>query len=80
MSKTKMPEEVYSKVRQKAEYFHHVFNTPEGKQVLAALEEEFEGRPLAVCDNPNLTFHRLGGRDLLVFIKQMVATYEVLND
>ena len=47
------------------------FNTPAGKKVLRAMEEEFDGVEIRQ-DSPHDTYYRLGQRDVVVYIKQML--------
>lgn len=69
-------QQAFDNLKKNAVDFHDTFSSPEGQRVIKHLENEFEKKGLANVDNPNETFYRLGGRDLLVYIKQMVETHE----
>jgi len=59
----------------KAAKFHDLFNTPNGKEILAALEHEFE--PTAIfSDNPHRTSYNAGRRDVVQYIKEMMRVHD----
>lgn len=60
-----------SELSRKAHTFRMVFNSDEGKQVMAALEAEAEPEQL-FHENPHKTAYNCGKRDLLIFIKQIL--------
>ena len=59
------------KVLRKSMAFAQVFSTPAGKEVLEALTEEFDGDELRQ-NNPHDTYYRLGQRDVVKYIEQML--------
>lgn len=52
-----------------------MFSTPEGKEVLKHLEQEFDADILFERD-PNVTAYNLGRRDVVVYIRQMLRYLE----
>lgn len=51
--------------------FRQVFNSEDGKKVLAVLEAEAEPEVL-FDENPHKTAYNCGRRDLLIYIKQLL--------
>lgn len=66
-------------VRKKSKAFAAVFNCPDGATVLDALENEFNGSELRGTD-PHNTYYNLGRRDVVTYIKQMIAYSERKNE
>ena len=73
-------EEALKKLGAKASLFKEVFKTPEGERALKALEDEFITGNLTDLDNPNVTYWKLGGRDVVVYIRQLIESDERLNN
>lgn len=65
-------DEVKRKLMIKAGLVHKVFSSPDGKQVFEFLKEQFDSGELFSPDNPNLTNYRLGARDVVVYIQQLI--------
>jgi hypothetical protein len=59
--------------------FQSVFKTPGGKEVLKALEDEFDAMDIR-DDNPHNTYYKLGQRDVVVYIKQMLEAAENIDE
>ena len=51
--------------------FRDVFNTPGGKEVLAALDAELN-HPNIVGADPHMTYYKLGQRDIVMYIHEML--------
>jgi DNA-directed RNA polymerase alpha subunit len=64
-------EKAKQELSRKAHMFRQVFNTDEGKKVLAVMEQEAEPDQM-FSDNPHRTSYNCGKRDMLVYIKQML--------
>lgn len=62
-------------LRKKAISVHSLLTSPEGKGLMKALEEEFDGVSLK-ADNPYETYYRLGQRDVVMYLKQLVSYVE----
>lgn len=71
-------EEVEKATRAKADRFAAVFGSPEGQRVLKELEQEFDGDELRGVA-PHDTYFKIGQRDVVVYIKQMIR-YSERND
>ena len=56
--------------------FHKLFTSPIGKKVLEYLEDEFDNEKLFVAGVPDHTGYNLGGRDVIVYIRQMIRLKE----
>jgi len=67
----KNSDEKFEKLRKKSQHFVTVFNTPDGKQVLEALEAEFDGTDI-MAETSEKTAYNLGRRDVVVYIRQML--------
>lgn len=66
-------------LKAKSKYFHQVFRSSQGKQVLEALEKEFDHENIKSGD-PHETYYRLGQRDVVVYIRQLIEHSEKQND
>lgn len=66
----------FANIKAKAIRFSSLFNNAEGQAVLRDLEDEFENVQLADINNVNATYFKLGGRDLLQYIKQLIQAGE----
>lgn len=64
--------EAKEKIARKASIFKQVFNTPDGKEVLAALDKEFNAADIFQKGHPDATAYNLGRRDVIVYIKQLL--------
>jgi len=59
--------------------FSHIFTTPDGKEVLEKLKEEFD--PVAICaTNSHETVVRAAQRDVIKYIETMVNLREVTEN
>ena len=64
-------EKARERLNLKSAEFTKTFTSPAGKKVLEALEEEFDGVDLRQS-TPHDTYYKLGQRDVVVYIKQML--------
>lgn len=71
--------EVREKLILKTKKFRRVFGGGEGKAILEALEEGFDHDEIKSSD-PHETYYRLGQRDVVVYIKQMIKASEKNDD
>lgn len=71
-------EELRAEMAKSAADYHELFTSPTGQRVIKDLEKRWD-QELADFSNPNVTYWRLGARDLLVSIKQMIKIHEKLN-
>ena len=71
--------EVEEAVKRKSRDFSALFSTPEGQRVLKCLDEEFNGAELRAKD-PHNTYYNLGRRDVVTYIRQMIAYSERGNN
>lgn len=67
----KKADDVKARLQRKASVLKRVFAGPEGQEALEFLRQEFVEGPLFDKD-PLVTAHRLGARDMVVFIQQLV--------
>lgn len=65
-------EEVVERLKEVKKAFVNVFSTHDGKEVLKALEREFDKPVLHQPDNTHMTYYNLGARDVLVYIKEII--------
>lgn len=72
-------EEAKRRTLEKADKFNQLFSTPNGREVLAALEAEFEPVNL-FDDNPHRTSYNAGRRDVIQYIKQMMRASDAHNE
>jgi hypothetical protein len=63
-------EQVRERLGRKASAVQQLLANPVGRELLTILEEEFEQRELFAPD-PLLMAYRLGGRDLVVYLRQL---------
>lgn len=70
--RTQANREAKEKLARKASIFKQVFNTPDGKEVLSALEKEFNADNIFEKGLPDATAYNLGRRDVVVYIKQLL--------
>lgn len=68
----KTADDVKLELARKIDIFKMVFNTDDGKKVLAALENEFDRDNLLAPGDPYSTHYNLGRRDVVVYIRQML--------
>lgn len=59
----------------KARDFHQLFTSPVGVKVLEALEEEYNPDVLIGANNAE-TNYKVGGRDVVIYIRQMIRYQE----
>ncbi len=64
--------EAKEKLARKASVFKQVFNTPDGKQALNILEQEFNRLDIFEKGAPDATAYNLGRRDVVVYINQLL--------
>lgn len=62
---------VHKKVSDKADLFRGVFDTTDGKKVMAELEAELNPDNIFDID-PHVTGYNLGKRDAFIYIKQLI--------
>lgn len=63
--------EIRERLERKAQAFRRLFSTPDGKEVLDILKDEFAEGDLFDVD-PCVTAYRLGARDMVVYINQLM--------
>lgn len=68
-------DEIMERLRTKVRYFHSTFTSTQGQVVLKALEEEFNHDNIKSSD-PHETYYRLGQRDVVVYIRQLLENME----
>jgi len=71
-------EKILERLRAKSKNFNSVFSSPQGEQVLVALEEEFNHDNI-MAEDPYKTAYRLGQRDVVVYIRQLMRNMENLD-
>lgn len=72
-------EKVYEHIRKKAKVFYSVFKSSQGQEILKALEDEFDHSDIKSSD-PHETYYRLGQRDVVVYIRQLLKHMEKNNE
>lgn len=72
-------EEVEKATRKKAALFAAVFDSSAGKKVLEYLNAEFNQDELR-ASTPHDTYYRLGQRDVVVYINQMIKYSGATNE
>lgn len=68
----KTADDVKLELARKIDIFKMVFNTEDGKKVLAALEDAFDRDSIITPGDPYYTHYNLGRRDVVVYIRQML--------
>lgn len=61
-----------SEVKRKADLFKQLFASEVGKSVLEILTKEFHPDDLFVPTDPQTTAYKLGRRDVIIYINQML--------
>lgn len=64
------------KAIRKSSLYAKVFSTPDGKEVLADLEEQFHNRTSIVRGDPYATHAMEGAREVVLFIKNRIEGVE----
>ena len=76
LSQEEKKQALLDNVRKKSGDFHKLFTSPIGEKVLKYLEDEFDNEKLFVAGVPDETGYNLGGRDVIVYIRQMIRVKE----
>lgn len=66
------------RLKKKAKVFQNLFSTPDGKKALEALQQEFDSVDI-MSDTPEKTAYRLGQRDVVKYIEQMIQAPEKME-
>jgi hypothetical protein len=67
--------DIRTRLAKKSAKIKKLFSSPDGKEVLDILEEEFNGDNLFYAD-PYTTAHKLGSRDVVVYLQQLIRHKE----
>jgi hypothetical protein len=67
--------DIYTEMKAKKVSIRNVFKTTDGKILLEVLEDEFD-KDILFDPDPLKTAYKLGGRDLLTYIKQIISHKE----
>ena len=73
-----MNKDILERLRNKSRTFKSVFSSEQGQVVLQALEDEFNHVNIKSAD-PHETYYRLGQRDVVVYIRQLMENLENLD-
>ena len=65
-------EDVKKRLAKKAALFKKVFESPDGQAALNVLREEFDALNIFVHGDPHGTSYKLGSRDVVKYIEQLV--------
>lgn len=74
---TKAQIELKERLDKKAAVLGRLFSTPDGAEVLSFLEDEFAKGELFSTE-PLITAHRIGSRDVVVYLQQLVRLKDKL--
>ena len=69
-------DQVKKKLAAKAAAMSRVLSSPDGQELVKALEEEFLQKPLFDPDSARQTDYNLGGRDVVIYMKQLQSYAE----
>jgi hypothetical protein len=67
--------DLLNKMKEKQRSIRKVFNTADGQVLLEVLEDEFD-KDILFDPDPLKMAYKLGGRDLLTYIKQIISHKE----
>ena len=73
--KHSIAEEKFKEIHAKRARFKTLFASPNGQEVLKALEAEFDHVNIKSSD-PHETYYRLGQRDVVVYLRQILQAGE----
>jgi len=73
-------EDIKERAKYKVSRIQALFSTPEGKEVLKFLNDEFNGTELFVMGDPHATSYRLGQRDVYVYLEQAVKSKILVSE
>lgn len=65
-------EEIKKILAQKAMIVRSALGTADGQKLLEILENEFDKEKIHVPNDPYSTAHNLGGRDVIIYLKQLM--------
>ena len=74
---TKTLDELKARLSKKAEVISRLFATPDGQEALSFLEAEFLNGELFSTE-PLVMAHRIGSRDVVVYIQQLLNVKDKL--